>query len=523
LQADDILRAWSTFNSKQKIKLIRKLILLASLSLVSTPAFAQSVDTAWVRAYHGPADTLDCAKALAVDDWGNVFVTGYSAQSATYPHNLDYVTVKYDPEGNQVWAERYNGPGNYEDQAAAVTKDDSGNVYVTGYSYAGGTYYDFATIKYLPDGDTAWVRRYSGVDQFADRAWYIVVGNWGDVYVTGTSDGIGIGPDYVTIRYFPNGDTAWVRRYNGPRNDCDTTSALVVDNSGNVYVTGFSFGIGTLYDYATIKYDSSGTEVWLSRYNGPVNRDDIARDMEVDSWGNVYVTGRGRGEDTFFDYLTIRYYPNGDTVWVRRYNGPKNDWDYAYDVTVDDSGNVYVTGATPGSLFPYTFNYATIKYDSSGNQLWVRHFDSPGSGSDIPYAMVMDGSGNIYVTGTGGTVKYDAEGNQLWAGPWGGVDIALNSLNNVYVIHGTSDYIIAKYVQFLRGDVNNDNWVSIIDVVYLVNYLFQSGSEPFPAPIVGDSNCDDTIGISDAVYLINYLFRSGPVPGDPDDDGVPDC
>ncbi|MGB2696604.1 MAG: hypothetical protein WBD28_01940, partial [Candidatus Zixiibacteriota bacterium] len=187
------------------------------------------------------------------------------------------------------------------------------------------------------------------------------------------------------------------------------------------------------------------------------------------------------------------------------------------------SGNVYVTGATPGSLFPYTFDYATIKYDSSGNQLWVRYFDSPESGSDIPYAMVMDGSKNIYVTGTGGTIKYDVEGSQLWAGPWGGVDIVLDSAENIYVIHGTSDYIIAKYVQFLRGDVNNDSHVSIADVVYLVNFLFQSGPDPFPAPIVGDSNCDDTVSISDAVYLVNYLFRSGPTPGDPDDNGIPDC
>ena len=501
----------------------RSLLLLTSLVLISTSAFAQSVDTAWVREYHGPADTLDCAKALAVDDWGNVFVTGYSAQNPTHFHNLDYVTVKYDPEGNQLWAKRYNGPGNYDDQSSAVTTDRSGNAYVTGFSYAVGTYYDFTTIKYLPDGDTAWVSRYSSTGQFADRAKYIVVASWGDVYVTGISDGIGIGPDYVTIRYYPNGDTAWVRRYNGPRNDCDTTSALVVDNFGNVYITGFSFGISTLYDYATIKYDSSGNEIWLSRYNGPVNRDDIARDMEVDLWGNVYVTGRSRRASTFFDYLTIKYYPNGDTAWVRRYNGPKNDWDYAYDVEVDDSGNVYITGATPGSLFPYTFDYATIKYDSSGNQLWVRYFDSPESGSDIPYAMVMDDSGNIYVTGTGGTVKYDAQGNQIWAESWGGVDIALDSLENVYVIHGTSDYIIAKYVQFTRGDVNNDSLVSIADVVYLVNYLFQSGPDPMPAPIVGDSNCDDVVSISDAVYLINYLFRSGPPPGDPDNNGVPDC
>jgi parallel beta-helix repeat protein len=75
---------------------------------------------------------------------------------------------------------------------------------------------------------------------------------------------------------------------------------------------------------------------------------------------------------------------------------------------------------------------------------------------------------------------------------------------------------------FLCGDANGDGETTIADVVYIVNYVFKSG--PAPEPIrSADVNCDDIVDIIDAVYLVNYLFKNGPPPGDPDDDGIPDC
>ena len=112
----------------------------------------------------------------------------------------------------------------------------------------------------------------------------------------------------------------WVARYNG------TGEALALDAAGNVYVTGSCFGADGTYDYATIKYDSNGNELWVARYNGPGNGDDLASALAVDAMGNVYVTGYSSGsvDPSSLNYATIKYDFNGNELWVARYNGLGN-------------------------------------------------------------------------------------------------------------------------------------------------------------------------------------------------------
>src|SRR6266540_2772802 len=341
--------------------LLRLLTLLTGCFLTLT-ATAQEV---WVARYKGPGNARDTAWAVAVDASGNVYVTGASVGSGT---GLDYATIKYNSSGIQQWVARYNGSGNSGDEATAIAVDGSGNVYVTGYSTGPASGYDYATIKYNSSGIQQWVARYDGPGDTNDYANAIAVDGSGNVYVTGGSGGSRVGcggacDDYATIKYDSSGTQQWVARYNGPGIFGDVGRAIAVDASGNVYVTGESMGSGSGYDYATIKYNSSGTQQWVDRYNGPGNGDDDARAVAIDGTGNVYVTGHSLGSGSGFDYATIKYDSSGTQQWVDRYNGPGNGDDKIVSpgaIAIDASGNAYVTGESTNLKGDY--DYATIKY-----------------------------------------------------------------------------------------------------------------------------------------------------------------
>ncbi len=315
----------------------------------------------WVARYNGPGNDDDFAYAIALDNSGNIYVTGFSWGSGTY---VDFATVKYNSSGVEQWVSRYNGPGNDGDWASAIALDNSDNVYITGYSEGSGTSVDFATIKYNSSGVEQWVARYNGPGNGYDRVYAIALDNSGNIYVTGWSRGSGTNADYATVKYDSSGVEQWVARYNGPGNDGDYAYAIALDNSDNIYVTGLSWGSGTERDYATVKYNSSGVEQWVARYNGPGNDGDWASAIALDNSDNVYITGYSEGSGTSVDFATIKYNSSGVEQFVARYNGPGNDWDGARAIALDNSGNVYITGGSMGSGTDY--DYATIKYSQVG-------------------------------------------------------------------------------------------------------------------------------------------------------------
>jgi len=239
------------------------------------------VAEAWVARYSSHADTnpfqFDVGHDIAVDASGNVYITG---QSSNGDKEVDYLTIKYDSSGKEAWSARYDGPSGSVDSAKAIAVDASGNVYVTGGSTVEGQLgegpydYDYATIKYDADGTQLWVARYNGLGDFYDEANAIALDKSGNVYVTGTSNVGGYGAagsglqEYATIKYDGDGNELWAARYHGPYEGYDCGNAIVVDSDGNAFVTGYSVGrdyessvaLGGEhdYDYATVKYDTNG-------------------------------------------------------------------------------------------------------------------------------------------------------------------------------------------------------------------------------------------------------------------------
>jgi hypothetical protein len=434
-------------------------ILCALIVCVPSICFTQT----WVARYDGPGNGYDAATALSIDDIGNVYVTGYSASISI---TNDYATLKYDSLGNELWVARYNGPDNGDDIAFDLALDTIGNMYVTGYSACSTGVFDYATVRYDTSGAELWVARYNGPGNDWDRANALALDGCSNIYVTGLSRGAGTDNDYATIKYDSSGTELWVRRYNGPGNDHDAASDVALDDKGNVYVTGNSSGSGTYADFATVKYDSLGNELWVARYNGVGGFNDEAAALVIDDMGNVYVTGFSADANVVDDIVTVKYDSEGNEEWVARYNGPLGGYDRAYSLVLDTRCNVYVAGYSYG--IGTSADITTVKYDSSGGEQWVARYNGPGNGSDVAFDIALDATGNIYVTGFrygSGTqgdyavVKYDSAGNELWVagynGPGNDYDVAdeivVDNAGNVYVT-GCSvasginfDYATLKY------------------------------------------------------------------------------
>ena len=423
----------------------------------------------WVARYDGSANFEYEATAIviAIDNSDNIYVTGESAGSGT---SSDYATVKYNASGVEQWVVRYDGPAGSDDKAIAIAIDDSSNVYITGESVGSGTSFDYATVKYNASGVEQWVARYDGPASSEDEAKAIAVDNRGDVYVTGGSTGLGTGDDYTTIKYNALGVEQWVARYEGPASSFDFADAIVVDNNGNVYITGESTS-----DYATVKYNTSGVQQWVMRYNGPVSLDDFASVIAIDNSGNVYVTGSSNSSGIFenYDYTTVKYNASGMEQWVARYDGTSIARDNASASAIDDSGNIYVTGASEGSNG--SSDYATVKYNISGVQQWVMRYDGPAGLQDFASAIAIDNSGNVYVTGSSNnssgiftnydytTVKYNASGVEQWVAHYDSDGlanaIAVDNNGNVYVTGAsTSDYATVKY-----NTSGVQQWIALYD------------------------------------------------------------
>jgi len=350
----------------------------------------------WVARYSGPDDGNDQANAMAIDATGNVYVTGSSENSDSYS---DWATIKYNSAGQQQWVARHSVCPRSHAFAKAITVDGSGNLYVTGVDADG-----WGTIKYNSAGEEQWVVHYNSGTPAA-----IAVDKVDNVYVTGGDT------DYVTIKYDSAGHPQWVARYHGPGTGSDYAHAIAIDVSANVYVTGASAGSGTAFDYATIKYNPGGQQQWVARYDGPAHSNDHAAAIGVDGSGDVYVTGDSVGLGTDYDYATVKYDSAGQEQWVARYNGPANDQDGATSMAVDNSGNVYVTGYSRRSLF--NDGYATIKYNSVGQQEWLARYDD--ELDNFAQAIAVDGAQNVYVTGRslGSGTNYDYATIKYGQGP----------------------------------------------------------------------------------------------------------
>ena len=452
---------------------------VAALLIVSAGAWPAEIEEEWSTIFEGAAHYTNALPSVAVDSSGNVYVGGTSSSN---DGSDDFVTIRYDAAGNEIWVRHYDYAGQI-DRIKGMTLDAGGNVIVTGESTDTSGTKDYATIKYDPDGNELWARRfdYSGGNDIPES---IETDSSANVYVTGYSE-IAVDSDaqFATLKYDPNGNLIWAHRFNDedPGTTRGGARALSV-HAGGVYVVGSGRVEGENLHCTTVKYDSDGNVLWTKKFTDLFGS--VCDLVVTDTSGDAFVSGRiyaASFNDTEAEIaescLTIKYDSSGDEEWVRVFAPGYSA--VPHDSVVDNRGNIFVTGTmyvSRGSYFPgWGPRQATVGYDSEGNELWSRIYDYA-----YADAIAIDELGNVYVTGGSEsyregsvyvndgfvTVQYDAQGEEQWVRFFENgdddraFDMAVDADQNIYVTgHSVvydsltgNEYATVKYSRLSSDD-----------------------------------------------------------------------
>jgi hypothetical protein len=339
-----------------------------------TVKYSPSGQKVWERRYNSPDGNDEIAAALVVDRHKNVYVTGFSGTFDLGEGGCDYLTIKYTPSGTKVWEAFYHGNEEPYNIALAMAVDEEGNVYLSGYS-GDLTSLDILTIKLDADGNFLWESRYPGPDpwaivmdlmnNFMIKKVMLALDAEGNVLVIGPSLGAVYQHDYATIKYrAADGYQMWHARYdNLPLGGDDIPTAIALDDQGNVYVTGYCANDSFGYDMVTVKYGGIyGYQQDSARYSDASGAN-YATALSLDAVGNVYITGESNG-----DFLTIRYKASTlEEEWTIRKACPAGDSRATDIAVIPGTADLYVTGyskAPEGDGYDFlTVQYHQVNWD----------------------------------------------------------------------------------------------------------------------------------------------------------------
>jgi uncharacterized delta-60 repeat protein len=378
---------------------------------ILTVKYNSSGDIIWAKNFNSLDNESDIGEAVAVDNSGNVYVAG-STRKGSGSESQDIILIKYNPDGDILWTRGFNGNADDFDLAADAALDNDGNIYITGESTDSSSDENITTIKYDPSGNQQWVKFYNGSGDNVDEARAIYVDGSDNIYVTGysrngpfTADG-----DLTTIKYNSSGQEQWVGIYDQD-DEFDGGVSVVADAAGNVHAAGTTTSSSLNQDFVIVKYNSSGMEQWAKLYNGTGNSADNGVKVAVDNQQNVYVTGSSQATSTFGrnDIITLKYNSSGEVQFTKTYDAAGYG-DNAADLEIDENANLYVSGSTQDTALAVRLDYITIKYSSAGEELWTIKYDGPDHTGDQAIGLALDGDNNVIVTGTSQshitTVKY---------------------------------------------------------------------------------------------------------------------
>jgi len=326
----------------------------------------------------------DRSYALALDPIGNFYLAG-----STWSYGAgwtDLALVKYNNSGDLQWNRTWGGV--VHDGANSIELDESGNIYVAGSSGENfaDLYGDVLLLKYNNVGELQWNKTWGGNQR--DGGDGIVIDSLGDIYVAVTTQSFGAGQhDIGLLKYNNSGDLQWNRTWGGSAMDWST--GIAIDSSDNVYIAGTtdSFGDGN-GDLCLLKYNSSGDLQWSRNWG--LGAGEYSRGITLDELGNIYLTGI---TDNTRNLFILKYNPLGVLSWSRTHSiGAPYD---LFDIELDSSNNIFLAGYKEVNGYRDMF---LINYDNAGN--FICDLTWGGNFGDEASALAIDSSDNIFISGS---------------------------------------------------------------------------------------------------------------------------
>lgn len=431
------------------------------LFYISFSSAQSTLEQEWVREYTGDYEMQD-SRDIAVDDSGNVYVGITSFDTIS---SYGFTLIKYNTDGQIKWTRKYEGPftpdtSKSKDYVQDIAIDYENNIYLTGRSeFLQSDPYDvhttFVTIKYNSDGEQQWLSKFR-IDSL-EQGWYwpytIAVDSSRNVYVGGNFD------KSILLKYNPFGNLLWQRNIES----VSTVKGIILDEKANIYIPGTGLSI--------TKYDSSGNLKWVTCTDSLEGIDvPYIGYISMDKKNNIYINSAYKTNYINNKVIVIVKYDRDGTFRWKREHGEKSPYitNAPVGCVLDNVGNIYLGGIYYNENTRES-RFMVIKYDSSGNQIWITNFDAPANTSLDLKKIAMDTEYNIYLIGSVDTfdindynfaiVKFDSSGNLLYSDFYGVFDrneqamaTAIDNYNNVYITGDSysskgQKVITLKYIQ----------------------------------------------------------------------------
>ena len=408
------------------MKQLYRLCLIFIFSLIVSRGAAQQLPQQWIREFIARGKCSDRVSKILADNSGNIYVGGYASHKRAYP---DAFVMKRNAQGDTLWTYYYDGGTSGEDYVLGMALDNAGNVYITGKSQATFTgNFDCFTAKLNAAGVQQWVTRYpsgTGNQSFGNA---VAVDGNGSVYVAGYIDPASNSNNWLVVKYNSSGVQQWADVLNGPGNGEDEAMDIAISPLGNPTVCGHSYSVSASggINIFVKQYNAAGGTVWTDTYTNPsVSGTDMAKGLGFSAAGNLYVGGETSLVTGFNrDVVVLCYNPAGVRQWASVYTDTISQDDYVLGVAVDQSGDTYVAGTN------YS-NGCLVKVSATGVAEWKKIWAGPlPFGNDITFSVATDNNGGVYTTGrgvypgpdyygNGGMAnmyisKYNSAGDSLW-------------------------------------------------------------------------------------------------------------